>query len=839
MVLTRDASWDDVAARTPIWARGALHVATGSRGLSRVVLGELSVVDHWPGNAQEQIAVAPEALTFEFSGPVASGVELSDFIAVYAVEGGFSGETTTDEAGALAPLFGEDVSDLFGFAFAPVDPEAADGDESASQRVVTGTLVDGAALEENTQYVVIVRRGLDGFGELLPLPSDYVFSFYTVRDADAVPPVLASVTPSEGGIDGGTEVELCGQHFGPTPAVWIGGQPVAVEAANVTLGADVPDAPEGTCDRVVVTTPPNYAGPATVKIASTEGLEDELVGGITYVDFLRISFITPGVVRMAQAGAADEVEIVGQGFHPGVRIRAWRHGDPENVVDQPVDGVDLQILSAQRMAWHVPSFDDAHRGFVDVEVYESALESGQLAPRRHVASKALFYARLQWGGVVAVGSSAGPPDPSALPSGQIVSAAVDADLGLVYVVGAAEQDWMSLVHYDPDAVENAAPMFGLGYYNAPADLALGALTLGTEHVYVAARRSGEPSAEFPHDEGGYVLVYDRELTLPEDEDPSSSEDRQFVAVTKVSDGQAPHAFAVVDDLLVAAVGRDLVFLSLADPAHPGVIRRVALDEAATTLQVHDGVLYARVPKIGGGGLYSFDLRTPLLPEFERRQGFAAHTLAPGRGRLFESDALSALRTFDLAPPLAPIDRGAFDPQGFSFESSGLIRVHATSNLVAVSDPSYTLLYDPSRPDNIELLDGMHAAAPQDAIGAGCGGETGAVVQALSDDGLIVAASPSCLLFAETLVRDLVASEPARDAVGVDPTAPIRLRFSLPWTQEDLDAASSYVSLFEEPLADTPIEHAFQLEVDPQDARVAVLTPDGPLTPSAAHRIELR
>ena len=33
---------------------------------------------------------------------------------------------------------------------------------------------------------------------------------------------------------------------------------------------------------------------------------------------------------------------------------------------------------------------------------------------------------------------------------------------------------MSLVRYDPQALENAAPMHALGYYNTPLDVALGA-----------------------------------------------------------------------------------------------------------------------------------------------------------------------------------------------------------------------------------------------------------------------------------------------------------------------------------------------------------------------------
>ena len=98
-----------------------------------------------------------------------------------------------------------------------------------------------------------------------------------------------------------------------------------------------------------------------------------------------------------------------------------------------------------------------------------------------------------------------------LPPGKIVGLASDTDLNLIYVLGAPTKDkenpiapegitqqdelrhyitpgWISLIHYDREHLENAAPMLGLGYYDLPQDLTPSALVLGEHHLYGKSRR---------------------------------------------------------------------------------------------------------------------------------------------------------------------------------------------------------------------------------------------------------------------------------------------------------------------------------------------------------------
>ncbi len=112
------------------------------------------------------------------------------------------------------------------------------------------------------------------------------------------------------------------------------------------------------------------------------------------------------------------------------------------------------------------------------------------------------------------GETGGLLDPVKLPAGGIVDIASDSELSLVYVLGKGINDyrakresqvfepeyvstyyapgWLSVVHYDRERLNSAAPMHGLGYYDLPQTVIPKALTLADEHIYIAAKGRNFP-----------------------------------------------------------------------------------------------------------------------------------------------------------------------------------------------------------------------------------------------------------------------------------------------------------------------------------------------------------
>ncbi|MBK6810758.1 MAG: hypothetical protein IPG81_18040 [Sandaracinaceae bacterium] len=262
-------------------------------------------------------------------------------------------------------------------------------------------------------------------------------------------------------LGGGTEITVCVENLGDSPELWIGGQRVLITRI-VRAGGVGPGVPP--CDQVVAHTPPNYAGAAGIQIVASNGQSDQHLGAFTYVDLLEISFINPAVVRVSQAGAGDEVEVVGYGFNPGLRLRAWQSGREETAVEVEPGDDDLRLYSAEKMTWIVPDFGGSYRGFVDVEITDARGRAFSLP-------NALFYGRLQVDRVItpmAVGLT-GPLTP--ITSHQASSRhrggpepRVDLRDGTSHrpPVGG-----LGFIKYDPEALENAAPMRASGTTTRP------------------------------------------------------------------------------------------------------------------------------------------------------------------------------------------------------------------------------------------------------------------------------------------------------------------------------------------------------------------------------------
>ncbi|HEY9199158.1 MAG TPA: Ig-like domain-containing protein, partial [Gammaproteobacteria bacterium] len=452
-VIHRAADAGDFAVRGLVVARGAVQAAAGKQGINRIDLPMLTVLSHAPTADEQNVRTDLANIGIELSAVLSPATVLADHIRIVQDD----------------PLIGLDVTDRFTLGF-------AQRDGSPAYRFVELTRRPDVELTPNTQYYVIVSAGLAPLTGR-PLANDYVFGFATSAAGSASAPDIVSVTPSLGGIEGGTPIVVRGLNFGANPQLSVGGQSLAV------IRVEAPTA-EDPYERIVATTLPNYAGPAAVSVVNDADLRDTVIGAFTYVDQLVISFINPPVVHVSQTGAGDSVDVVGLGFHPDIELRVYRPGQSDVLDIDAVDNDRLTLYSAERMEWVVPDLGGDYRGFVDVEVRDP---NG----RRYLLPNALFYGRLSEDRVLTaelplsedeLGNLLGQdqtyvPDALKLPPGKIVDLASDPALGFVYALGrgmpAITSDeatslerftgyfapgWISLVHYQRDALENAAPM---------------------------------------------------------------------------------------------------------------------------------------------------------------------------------------------------------------------------------------------------------------------------------------------------------------------------------------------------------------------------------------------
>ncbi|MCG8590275.1 MAG: IPT/TIG domain-containing protein, partial [Proteobacteria bacterium] len=906
-VIHRVATPENFAGRGMVFARDGFQVAAGKSGVNEIDLATLAVVDHQPGIDATDVPTDLPAIEIELSAVLSDDFPddlgstplIRDFIQV------FEGD----------PLVGEDVTARFAFQF-------RDREGAPARRFVALVPAGPDAFALDTQYFVVVRAGLASLAGIT-LPADYRFAFTTSAAGTARPPDIISIAPAIGGIEGGTLVEVCGAEFGLAPRLLIGKQELVV--LEVRPPAD-PDAP-GACTTVVAETVPNNAGPAAVEIVNDAGLRDRVVGGFTYVDVLELSFIDPPVVESRQDGANARVDVVGFGFHDGVRLFARKTGDPSDVREFTVDQDRLRLESAQRMFWVVPDFEDAsgqpYRGFVDVEIED---DNG----RRFVLPRGLFYGRggldrelvtelpltkeevqsLLSDGAVFV------PDPLKLPPGDVVDIEIDSDLNVVYVLGAGSGDpplvqprtvvdpqefenftapgWISLVRYEEGAPENAAPLHGLGYANLPQDLLATTLHLTDEKLYVAAGGFTYPFLDTPFEGRTWLLVYDRVDSLPGDTggEPPPGQDRSVLYALPLPFAEAPTRLVHEGDLLFAASPADgVAVIHIGDPEKPVLVQ--VLDEALaggrslpiqpTGLDVRPGQLHVR----GAAGLFVFDTGKPGLPQLsfsEPRELGVRRGLRNGdggqQGSTFATHAGdSPVRVaIELEPELLLTDtsrpeylRPLGEVEDFGVSLGVIPTGVASGRTLAASvrkercqigttkgERHFVSLYEIDRPELINLVDGFRY------FPCTAGAFTSRL--AFSDDGLLALANvqtkianyaqgelrPASFVAGnrfslfDTLLLDLVRSNPAPGAVGVPVGAPLVLEFN----REVPPAAelASYLSLRledgspegEDVLGTIARACRFTDEAETREVcDVVVFTPSEELDPIQSYRLELQ
>jgi len=600
VMINRHASEDNFAVRDLTLARGAIQVAASKSGINRIELTELTVVDHSPTIDEAFVSTALNEVSIELSAIISHDANLTDFIDVY------EGAVLADGDGSYT--VGENISERFTFSFGERNGETAYRFITIKPKAI------GDYLQTNQQYVVVVKSGLPPFTGN-PLSRDYVYSFYTSPAGSQPLPDIQVISPDFGSIEGGEQMTIEGRNFGDSPAISLGGFPLVIHSVELAQA-------EGELDKIVATTIPNTAGPAAVKVTTSEGLEDTVFGAYTYLDILHISFITPAVVDVSQVGENDRVEVIGYGFNPDITLKAYPAGQPENAVLATVDQDYLSVtvnqgpltlLTPQSMSWAVPDFGNNYRGYVDVEISDA---NG----RFYYAPKALFYGNLSanihinlehpftYGEMLdelsaierGLGSTLSR-DPSKLPAGKVVGLAVDSEIGLIYALGRGSgvsggpqpssvvdqaqfrqlitPSWLELIHYDRLNLENTAPMVGLGYFDLPQDLNASGLVLGESHLYVTAKGMHFPNIDTPYEDLVWLLAYDREDRLPGEltgqDAQAQSKDRDIKYSLPLPFNTPPSELLIKDKLLITHAGYEgLVIASISDPEQPSVIKHI-------------------------------------------------------------------------------------------------------------------------------------------------------------------------------------------------------------------------------------------------------------------------
>ncbi|MEE4252165.1 MAG: IPT/TIG domain-containing protein, partial [Alcanivoracaceae bacterium] len=815
VVVHRSPSVLDYSVRDLLLVDGSIEMAAGRGGVSRAALAELTVVQHTPWHGQSQVSAALPEVLVELSAVLDPQTDLASNIHVYRGQWPFV----------------EDVSEQFSATFGEREGEPA-------YRFIRVTPQQPGSWQAGETYHVELRTGLAPLGgDVLVMSDSYRFQFTISSAGDASAPDIQHIVPDVGDVNGGTLLTLSGHYFGATPQVLIGGREAVVQSAthDETSGLD----------QVVVVAPPNYAGPAAVQLTNDDQLRDIRFGGFVYTDALRISFIEPGVVGTSQAGEGDRVNVIGYGFHPGVRLKAWPSGQPDNVTTDSPDRNRLILISAERMEWTVPDLGSSYRGFLDVEISDAT-------GRRYWLPRALFYGKLevgrmiQTGALPAISEDGGYiPDAGRLPPGVIMDMASDAENGLIYVLGRGVDNregmanlnvldverfrrtqpagWISLVHYQRDRLDEAAPLHGLGYMNLPQALAPVSLRLTDTHLYVAAHGYKFPFIDVPYENEPALLVYDREDRLPGSQGDGGSRDRDVLYALPLPLSTAPQKLLHTGQLLVAPATDGIALINLANPLRPGivsVIREAVIDGAVRGLHVLDAHLEGGhlIVHVGAGNRGTrrlvFDLDRPGAPQIGtslQASGLAAPVLMKDQVGVAGGQSLFL---YDVEVPRVPVTTGRYQPSGFSVPGD-VVGADAGNSLYAILRRKgcgqsvveyFVQLLDISRPDSILLQDALQTIRCSEQ-GARLGGKPAlpAVSQTrepilLTDDGLLLTVSPAGpekggLQITDTLTQDLRASFPLPNATGVSRDAEILLTFALPVEIPLLETQQNYLSRY--------------------------------------------
>ncbi|WP_215426482.1 Ig-like domain-containing protein [Agarivorans albus] len=846
-------------ARDLTLAGGAIQVASGKQGIARVELAELTVVGTLPGRNEQHVSTAIPSFIIDFSAPLGLDQNVVDFVQV------FEGSVLIDSQGNYQ--LGEDISEQFSVSFV----DRAVDSHTALQ------VTPHQELQAGVTYTVVVKSGLSPLTGYA-LANDYVWEFNTSVAGDLPFPIVKSIKPSSGTVKGGEDVIIEVTHLGKEPRVTFGHQTAQISSIDSTDGVS----------RLHIVTPPNYAGPAAVNVSNSAGLSASIIGGFTYLDVLQINAVTPGVVNVKQVGAGERVTLTGYGFNESLGLKVYQHGSSELLYQSLVNNDSLILHSGERLEWVVPNIDLPTRSYVDLVLVDSI--TNQVAHK----SKALFFGGLSVNRTLQTRERASisqilkdidraakglppliAPDVTKLPPGRIIGLESDSELGLVYVLGVpipfvdgphhnnlvntnefnqlVSPAWLSLVHYDLDELENAAPMHGLGYYDLPKDVWPRTMVLSDTQLYVSANGFDIPLINTPYKSRNWILVYDRETRLPE-ELGQGSKNRDILFALPIPSANAPTKMQVVDKLLIGQVDNsEITLFSLADPVRPSLLQRIttaSIGGVVRPLNIQDFAIVGEkllVNSSFGGKSYlvDYDLSRPSAPQVAVRlldgenslkvssQGDNNRLAVAGSGvgivGLQSNNSLNHLGHYqDNGFPL----KTHLDGMSSTYTSVSQLR----SNGKTLRSYEFDLL-DTSRVDNVSVLDALHLASDLNTCRVE-GNYSGVndlpnAVEHLTNDGVALAAyveetqtgEGSCnlgyisrLQFTDTYVSDIVKHSPEQNAthVAVDSTIVIDFNhgLSIPANQDAGAYLARYLHLSKDDGSTNGLELTFDAQLDP-------------------------
>jgi len=443
--------------------------------------------------------------------------------------------------------------------------------------------------------------------------------------------------------------------------------------------------------------------------------------------------------------------------------------------------------------------------------------------------------------------------------------------------------WLELVRYQPESLTDAAPMVGLGYSDLPQDLNAGGLVLGKEHIYVSARGMDFPLINTEHEGKTWLLVYDREDRLPGELELGESKDRSIVYKFTLPISEPPSEMQVKDKLLVLNAGNEgVLILSLVDPLKPVLLSH----KKQFVLNGVDRPINAGAISVLGNHLsvtnncgrkcqnrISYDLSKPSFPQISEHVlngSIAALSPIPQKGYTALYKDSAGIRLLDDSGEPDGKLSGVFQSNGFQLNTMIAGLESSTSIVAAYShDPAkpgekktvdqFLSLYDTSRETDIKLIDAVKLGVINFSIFSRESYKTYGLDKLpyeLSNDGIVVAqrlvtrdreTTPlgfaNSLLFVDTLMLDLVDSFPHAEQRGVSLDSQVRLRFNrkqnVPSNETLTQYLSRYLALIYDDGTIDGISVDFQLELDPLDEKVIVLTPSQELDANSRYIVKMQ
>lgn len=363
----------------------------------------------------------------------------------------------------------------------------------------------------------------------------YRTSFRTAGSA-GLPPVLSTLTPAQGPLEGGTTVTLTGTGFTLGARVFFGSFEASVTSSSPT--------------GITVITPANVEGPSYVAVVNTDGQSSGVVGGFLYVPVLDISFVQPASGPIA---GGSTVQVVGTGFQRGAIVK--------------FDGVaatQVVVSSSGRLSAVTPAgvFGPADVEVVNPDGKTVRLEAAYLYTDVSVTGRLSRYEPLQDGPVRPIGKLGASQVVSVTESNGRVAVLQAASIaqGATSVgdlIASSQLGAVSLVELDGGVPAVVGGASFLPPY-APVGVAMRGAT-----AWVSLDGKSVAGLEVAGEGGPSLAVVD--MTNPTS--PS-------VGLTIPFAGEAGPVVAIEDLLVVASGSAGLTFFSIANPTRPILIGAV-------------------------------------------------------------------------------------------------------------------------------------------------------------------------------------------------------------------------------------------------------------------------